>query len=267
MRPLYSWPITLRRPTALRLVYLDLNHWIAVAEVLSRHPDGDKYRDVVYQFSRTVQQHHAVFPISLPIYVETLKITNRRRRADVRKAIEHLGRFFVVTNRHVIATHEIEALLDNLVGPNPDPVNSMDYLDWGVFRALGMHGGVRVVNEQGEDVTPDARQRFAGGPDKFDRIINDGIMDLNRQMLDGPTAEENAEFRAQGYRPELILKRYEDEAAAERDWARLLDQEPRWRKGRLRDAVSVREVAFHINNIVKAAASARGLGGCAVEKQ
>ena len=41
--------------------------------------------------------------------------------------------------------------------------------------------------------------------------------------------------------------------------ARLLDTEPRWRRGRLRDAVSAREVTFHINESVKAAANARGL--------
>ncbi len=67
------------------------------------------------------------------------------------------------------------------------------------------------------------------------------------------------EFRAHGYRPELILNRYEDEATAEHNWARLLDQKPQWRKERLRDAVSAREVAFHINRIVKVAAIARGL--------
>lgn len=259
VRPLYCWPATLRRPTNQRLVYLDLNHWVAVAKVLSRHRDRGKYHDAVHHCSLSVQQQHAVFPISLQIYVEVLKINNRRRRTDLRKAIEHLGRFFVVTNRHVIVTHEIEALLDNLVGPNPDPVNSMNYLDWGIFRALGMHGGVRVLDEQGEDVTSLARSQFTAGPDEFDRMLEEGILELNRQILDGPTAEQDAQFRAEGYRPELILKSYQDEAAAENDWARLLDREPRWRKGRLRDAVSAREFAFHIYSIVKTAATARGL--------
>ena len=52
---------------------------------------------------------------------------------------------------------------------------------------------------------------------------------------------------------------YVQETAAEHEWARLVDEESRWRRGRLRDAVSAREVAFHINEIVKAAANARGL--------
>ena len=185
VRPPYYWPATLRRPTSQRLVYLDLNHWVAVAKVLSRHRDRGKHHDAVHHCSLSVQQQHAVFPISLQIYVEVLKINNRRRRTDIKKAIEHLGRFFVVTNRHVIVTHEIEALLDNLVGPNPDPVNSMNYLDWSIFRALGMHGGVRVLDEQGEDVTSLARSQFTAGPDEFDRMLEEGILELNRQILDG----------------------------------------------------------------------------------
>ena len=172
----------------------------------------------------------------------------------VRKAIKQLGRFFVVTSRHVTATLEIEALLDSLVGPNPEPVNSVGYLDWGVFRAAGMHGCVRVLDKHGDDVTSVVRQRFAGGPYEFDRVVDAAMLDLNRQILDGPSAQEEAKFRAQGYRPKLVLKRYEGAAAAEHHSARLIDQEPRWRKGRLRDVVAVREVSFQINNIVKASA-------------
>ena len=255
----YAWPTTLRRPTDVRLVYLDLNHWVTVAKVLAGHPDVDWCRDVVRQLSSSVERGQIVFPISLPIYVEILKIGNRRRRSDLRQAIEHLGRFFVITNRHVIVTHEVEALLDTLAGPNPEPVNPKDYLDWGALRALGMDGSLRVLNARGEEVTSDVRERFADGPDEFDRIVKEAILDLNRQILDGPSAKEEAEFRAQGYRPERVLKPYEDEAAAEHDFARRLDQDSRWRRGRLRDVVSAREVAFHINTILEAAASARGL--------
>jgi hypothetical protein len=52
-----------------------------------------------------------------------------------------VSRYFVVTARSVISVHEIEALLDRIVGPNPEPINTMDYLDWGVARAFGMVGG------------------------------------------------------------------------------------------------------------------------------
>ena len=164
-----------------------------------------------------------------------------------------------MTSRHVVATHEIEALLDRLIGPNPNPINAMNYLDWGIFRALGMRGNIQVLNREGEDVTSAARQRFSGGPKEFDRIVDEQVLELNRRALEGPAAEEEADFLAHGYRPDLVLKPYAQEATAENEWARMLDQEPRWRKGRLRDAVSVREIAFQINSIVKTAAAERGV--------
>ena len=255
----YSWPTTLRRPTGVRLVYLDLNHWVTVAKVLAGHPDGKRSRDVVRQLSSSVERGETIFPVALPIYAEILKIGNHRRRSDLRQAIEHLGRFFVVTSRHVIVTHEVEALLDTLVGPNPEPINRMAYLDWGAMRALGMDGRLRVLNEDREDVTSEVRERFADGPGEFDSICKEATLDLNRRILDGPSTEEEDEFRAQGYRPDRVLKSYEDEAIEEHDFARRLDQDSRWRRGRLRDVVSAREVTFQIDTILMAAASARGI--------
>ena len=257
----YCWPRTLRRPPDLRIVYLDLNHCIALAKAYSGHKDGREQRDILDRLLQSVQASEAVYPISFGIYVEILKIRDRRRRSDLRKVIEHLGWFTVVTGRHIVVAHEIEALLDDLHGPSPDPINTMNYLDWGVFRAWGMHGGLKVVDRQGEDVTSSARQRYAGGPDEFDRILNESVLELNREILDGPSPENEPGLRADGYQPELILNAFEQEASAESQWARLLDEQPRWRRGRLRDAVSAREVAFHINSILWDAAKVRGLSG------
>ena len=255
----YCWPATLHRPSDTQLVYLDLNHWINLAKALSGHPDGRKHQDVLHSLLRLAERGRAMFPISHSIYTEILKIGDRRRRSDLRKVIERLGGFAVVTSRAVVATHEIEALFDRQIGPNPNPINEMYYLDWGIFRALGRSGNVQVFDPEGEDVTSATRQSFSGGPEEFDRIVNEHLLELNRQVLEGPTAEEEADFRAQDYRPELVLEQYDLEAAAENEFARRLDQEPRWRKGRLRDVVSAREIAFHINSIVETAAAERGV--------
>lgn len=255
----YCWPATLLRGTDAEIVYLDLNHWINLAKTLSGHPDGRRHQEILNQLLQTVERGGAVFPISVSIYTEVLKIRDRRRRSDIRKVIEHLGRFAIVTNRHVIATHEIEALLNRLVGPNPNPINTMHYLDWGIFRAMGLRGNLKVLNQEGDDDTFAARQRFRGGPKEFDRLVNEHLVKLNRQVLDGPDPEDEADFKAQGYRPDRVLEGYSEEANAEGAWARLLDQYPHWRKGRLRDAVSVREIAYNINSIVKEAADARNV--------
>ena len=198
---------------------------------------------------RAVEEKTAIFPISQSIYVEILKIQDYQKRCNLRKAIELLGRYMVVTSRSVVATHEIEALLDQIVGPNPEPINTMDYLDWGVFRAAGLNGSMRVISADGRDVREEVRQSFTHGPQVFDRIFSEGILKLNRQVIDGPSPEEDPEFREQGYNPTKVLEAYEREATNEDEWARFLDDESRWRRGRLRDAVSVREVLIQINSI------------------
>lgn len=257
----YIWPRTLRRPVRPpKLVYLDLNHWITLAKALSGHPDGKKDTVLLDFCLKTAEEKIAIFPISLSIYVEILKIRDYQRRCDLRKAIELISRYMVVTSRAIVATHEIEALLDQIVGPNPKPINTMDYLDWGVYRAMGMDGSMRVKSADGRDVTEEIRQSFPHGSQVFDQIISQAALEFNRQIIDGPSPEENSEFREQGYNPERILEPYEQEAANELGQARLLDDEEKWRRGRLRDVVSTREVSIQINNIFKRGCNARGVG-------
>ena len=257
----YIWPRTLRIPVRPpKLVYLDLNHWIALAKALSGHSDGEIDTGLLDFCLRSVERGIAIFPISLSIYVEILKIRNYRRRCDLRKAIELLGRYAVVTSRSIVATHEIEALLDHVVGPSPEPITTMDYLDWGVFRAAGMDGSMRVRSGDDRDVTEEVRQSFTNGPQAFDQIVLEAILEFNRQVIDGPSPEEDSQLRNQGYNPERILERYEREAADEVEFAHRLDDEPKWRRGRLRDAVSAREVLIQINSILKRGCNERGIG-------
>ena len=88
------------------------------------------------------------------------KFLQHGQRRGLRLVIEKVSRYTVVTSRTVISAHEIEALLDGIVGPNPHPVHSMDYLDWGVARAFGMVGGFRIRSSGGEDVTMEDRIRL-----------------------------------------------------------------------------------------------------------
>ena len=74
--------------------------------------------------------------------------TRRRLIADRRRGAHARGRLpTVVTSRSVVTAHEVEALLDASVGASPDPINVMNYLNWGVARAFGIVGGVRIEPE------------------------------------------------------------------------------------------------------------------------
>jgi hypothetical protein len=77
----YVWPRTLRRPQIpVKLVYLDLNHWIALAKALVGHRDGRRYEDVLSASIRAVEHGSAIFPISDTIYFEVSKIGPYRQR-------------------------------------------------------------------------------------------------------------------------------------------------------------------------------------------
>lgn len=143
----------------------------------------------------------AVFPISDSIVFEISRIGRYRQREDLQEVIEAVSGYRVITARDVISTHEIEAVLDELVGPNPNPINTMRYLDWGIARAFGMVGGVRVRDTDGNDITAETRAGYRGGPEEWAALVMKAELDLQRKVLSGPTPDEEPEMRALGWIP------------------------------------------------------------------
>lgn len=142
--------------------------------------------------------------------------------------------------------HEIEAVLDALVGPSARPINTMPYLDWGVARAFGIVGGFRVRNADGEDVTAEARAAWKDGPDAFDKIFAQAEFDLQRRSLEGPTPEEEPHMRSLGWNPRSAMAVADTRAAQELEQVARFDADPRCRRGRIRDVVAAREVLIEI---------------------
>ena len=103
----------------------------------SGRSDGGTDREVLEFCAKATEARSVVFPISASIYAEVLKIKDRERRQNLRMVIEDLSRYMVVTNRAVVATHEMGALLDRRVGRNPSPIATMEFLDWGLLWGMG----------------------------------------------------------------------------------------------------------------------------------
>jgi hypothetical protein len=248
----YRWASTLRVPTRPpRLVYLDLNHWVSLAKANCGHRDGERFRQALDVLVDARSAGGAVFPISDSTFFEVSKIKQFRQRRDLRDVIEMVSGYSVVTSRSVIATHEIEAALDELVGPSSRPINSMDYLDWGVARAFGMVGGFRVFDDAGNDVTASARAEFPQGPDAFDELFADAELQLIRSVLAGPSPDEELELRLLGSRGGddggIGAKR----AGQEMEQAARFEADSSWRRGRIRDAVAAREVLIELNETLQ----------------
>jgi hypothetical protein len=256
----YVWPQTLRLPQRPpKLVYLDLNHWVALAKALAGHRDGEAHVEALTGCIGAVEQGRAVFPISDSIYFEISKIRQHRQRRDLREVIEKVSGYRVVTSRSVVSSHEIEALLDRIVGPSPQPINTMDYLDWGVARAFGMMGGFRVKDSSGGDITAQVRASHPEGPRAFDLALAKADLDLNRKVIEGPTADEEPELRKLGWNPMGAFDVVERRAKQEIDQVRRFNQDPRWRRGRIRDVVAAREVIIEINDELSKGLSERGV--------
>jgi hypothetical protein len=254
------WPVTLRLPVrAPTLVYLDLNHWIALAKAHAGHPDGVRHVAHLQACLDAAAAGRAAFPISDSVLIEITNIGNHRQRRSLREVIEPLSGFRVITGRDVIFTHEIEAMLDLVVGASPRPINVMDYLDWGVARAFGMVGGFRVRRDpSGADVTAEARAQHAEGPEAFDRLLNDAEWALQRSVIDGPSLEEESELRALGWRPHPTSEVTESRLRQEIEQVARFNAHPRSRQEHLRDAVAAREVLIELNPTISEGIHDRG---------
>ena len=253
------WPSTLHQPTRPpKLIYLDLKHWIELAKVLSGHQDGTKLRPVLDACLAAATDGKAVFALSVYIYSEIAKIANHRQRRDLREAIGLVCRHMVVTPLTVVVLHEVEALLDHAIGPRPLPINSTAYLDWGVERAFGVVGGLRIKSAEGDDITEQVRLASPSGPAAFDKFLLDAQLELNRRVIDGPTPTEEPGLRGLGWNPEAIVSVYEQKASDELAQARRFDVNANWRVGRTRDAITAREAIIEIGDIFNEGFEQRG---------
>ena len=242
----YAWPRTLRTEHSFgRIVYLDLNHWIELAKALSGHRAGRKNLDALTAFEKAVVDEAVVFPLSFTTLLEISKIGNRRQRRNLREVIELLSRYYVVTSLWIVECHEVEALLDNTVGVSPKPIGYNDYLDWGIMRAVGMNGRLRIRDKSGEDVTREFRQSLSPERAKFfDEGIANAYGEMNRQFIESAGPHSGEQGKGRTY--QLV----EGNALFEEELVGLLNQDPRWRHGRIRDVVAARHMAHEIDEIL-----------------
>src|ERR1035437_662479 len=247
---MYTWPTKLCvPPRPPKLVYLDLNHWVALSKANSGHSGGEPFKDVLAACDRAASRGSARFPVSGLIYFEGSKIGTYRQRRNLREVIERISGFMVVTSRSVVSAHEIEAMLDARIGPSSDPINAMNYIDWGVMRAFGMVGDLVVRDrDSGADVTAEVRAKHPGGPEEFDRIMREGQLGLNRSVLDGPTPDEEPGMRATEWNPRAAFEVAERRAQQEIEQVARFNADPAWRPGRIRDVIAAREVIIEVND-------------------
>lgn len=222
------------------LVYLDLNHIVAMARVQTRHPKAEPmYGRLFDSASRAAAEHRAVFPLSEPHVWEIAKIADPKQRSNLADVLEPLTGYQYILGRVTLANLEFAAGIAAITG---EPSDDLGYplIRPTIGQAFGVVGGLKMVDEAGNDTTDDARRTM--GADEFDRTMAELNLEFERRALRGPADDEVADLRERyGYQPEVALETHDSRVAHERETARLLDEHPGWRRGRLRDFVGARE--------------------------
>ena len=249
----YAIPSNLRIPD-LRLVYLDLNHWINLSKCKSGHRDGQRYREAFDACAAAVDRGSTLFPISLSTMMEINAIRDPQRRRWLRHTIEQLSRFRAVLPRAVTAALEFEQVLANRLDRIGIRTAPIDFVGVGAGWSAGMSIAPSVVDGQGRDVTtevlPSLRPELLPFLDpEFVSYILTGM------TIEGPAnPSEEADLRERGWNPQALTDMMDNRMQLESQFAKDLSEyidtdlsSVDWRKGRLRDLVSAREL-FHETN-------------------
>ena len=170
--------------------------------------------------------------------------------------MEELTDFSTLVSRVVVMELEFSALLDP-VAKLPNPLSKAPLVGRGIRHAFGIRSGFSIMGPSGDE-TESFRQRY--GAEAFDAFMADAMLKMERSILRGPVDgdDENA-LRALGYKPEGPTAVAESRAEQEREFKRILDADPKSRRGRLNDFVSARELIIEFQNIRPRTLEERGL--------
>lgn len=134
----YSLPCLreLAKTKPVKIIYLDQNKWIELAQCWHGKRRDQELRDAVEYASEAAKRGAAVFPLSAIHYMETARISDGGRRQRLGKVMAHFSRGYTLASYRAIVTHELEvALANQLPGVTPRP---FELLSRGVSHAFGM---------------------------------------------------------------------------------------------------------------------------------
>lgn len=245
------WANVSRPPVPL--VYLDLNHYIQLAKASragAGHTTGTGkaitvlpgYDALLDSARRAKLERRAIFPLSSVHFMEVAHaVPSPRQRGHVTDTMEELSDFAYLLGRPSLVQLEITAGLDKLYG-TATSYASVPLLQNSALWAFGRNSGFRFVNERtGEDLEPQLRKEL--GDEAFEKQLAEMNYLRERKLLEGPQDAEVPELRRRGYAPETYEVGTQSRLDFELETSAILDNDPAWRRGRLRDLVFGREVA------------------------
>ncbi len=152
---------------------------------------------------------------------------------------------------------ELEAVLDDLVGLRRVPYEPLRVIGTGFGHAFGIVGQLRIEDRSGEP-RESIRQMWPGGPGAHDELLARFQYMAEWMVLRGPPDEDLDELRANGFDPAAVRRGQEHRAQQEHEQAARFDQDPRWRRGRIRDVISGRYFIIEFFDMLSEGLAARG---------
>ena len=258
----YIWPRTLDTYDPDRtVIYLDLNHWIALARAYTDHPGGVQHKEVLSLCMNAVDSGLAVFPITSLLIMEIANINKPRQRRDLQETIERISQYRAILSLPEIRKHELEATLTAAGFPSTRPIGPQKYLTHGILAATGVPDQIRIVDAHGDDRTSMVRAGHPRGPAFFDSVVQDARRDLNRSIIRGPAASERERFRRRGWKPQATLQGAKGTASHEGKLANVLTENPSWRqRDKLRRVTVANQVLYELKEMLEDACNQRHIG-------
>jgi len=232
------WARVMRPRTPL--VYLDLNTIIYIARALRGASGPPGYAELYAAAIRAKSQQRAQFPLGEAHLWEIAKIADPRQRGHLADILGELSDYNYLLGRSVIAELEFSAGMSEVMGDKAD-VRSLALVRPTMGQIFGFVGGLKIRDPSGADLSESTMARM-GGPE-FDSLMSSMNYEFERSMLRGPTDEDLLLLRQDPeYRPEMAIESHHSRLLWELETKRILDADPKWRRGRLRDVIGAREI-------------------------
>lgn len=246
------WPRELlisRRPP--KLLYLDLNHWIALAR--AQQGNGEQvYVDLLTALRTAIQANTVQVVLSGSLFREVSKVASQVQRRALKDLVAELSGFTYLAGLPDIFRLELQTMLDQTTLTTGLRFAPVPLLGRGILHAMGRVGGLRVHCD-GRDVTDELL--------RSDPVWHERLAQMERQaeeeILEGPDAARAAEMRATGYQPEIPQQRVRDNASFEQDWSRQVN--PYRTTHHLRDLVLARHLSLELIDMITEELLARDL--------
>ena len=253
----YVWPTSLALGAGgKRSIYLDLNHWIGLAKAFVGHKDGGRYLGLLEAARLAVERGQVIFPLAGQHYMEMSGIRSPRQREDIARVMMELSQFRTLLCRSLVMRLELEAVLDARVGRRAIPYVTLDLIGTGFGHAFGVNGQLQIRDALGS--APEAiRRDWPGGAEEHDRWLAKAQDMGEWMMLRGPQDEDLEDLAANGFDPAAARRGQEIRAQQEREQAERFDEDPRWRRGRIRDVVGARYLIVELMDMLNEGLEAR----------